>query len=65
MKSPGTGDSQIVGLILKCEVCGEKYVHEFKTPIASKCTHCDSIFDGRLQIIKAARKDYETIVNRF
>ncbi|MGH2639394.1 MAG: hypothetical protein ACRDF4_08960, partial [Rhabdochlamydiaceae bacterium] len=63
--SEGHGESQIMGLILKCEICGEKYVHEFKNPIATKCTHCDSVFDGRLQIVKAARKDFQAIVDRF
>jgi hypothetical protein len=59
------GNSQILGLVLKCEVCGERYVHEFKNPIATRCTHCDSVFDGRLQIVKAARKDFQAIIDRF
>lgn len=58
-------DAKVLGLILKCEICGEKFVHEFKTPIASKCVHCDSVFDGRLQIVKAARKDFQAINERF
>ena len=58
-------EAKVLGLILKCEICGEKYVHEFKMPIATKCLHCDSVFDGRLQIVKAARKDFQAINERF
>lgn len=64
-EEPKHGDSHIIGLILTCEICGEKYVHEFKNPIATQCTHCDSLFDGRLQIVKAARSDFQAIVDRF
>lgn len=65
LTNPQEHEAKVLGLILKCEICGEKFVHEFKMPVASKCIHCDSVFDGRLQIVKAARKDFQAINERF
>ncbi|MGI0092227.1 MAG: hypothetical protein ACREBS_11020 [Nitrososphaerales archaeon] len=57
------GDIRAIALVLKCEHCGKQFIYEFKTPIAAKCIHCDSVFDGRLQIFKDARVDYERITS--
>ena len=33
-----------------CEHCKEPFVVELVAPIAVRCSHCDAVFDARLQL---------------
>ncbi|MHB8566155.1 MAG: hypothetical protein ACYC7D_03935 [Nitrososphaerales archaeon] len=45
------------GVNFVCEHCEKSFHYEFQTPIAVRCSHCDSIFDARLQIAKLKDKE--------
>ncbi|GEM_PF-5815701 len=44
------------GVTFVCEHCDKSFHYEFQTPIAVRCSHCDAIFDARLQIVKLKDK---------
>ncbi len=47
------------GIALACDSCGKEFIYEPVSPIAVTCTHCETTFDARLQIVKGLRKSVE------
>ncbi len=40
---------------VECEHCKEPFVVELVAPIAVRCSHCDAVFDARLQLEKKSK----------
>lgn len=57
------GDAKVIGLVLKCERCGEKFTYEFNFPIAVSCVKCNSVFDARMQIYRQSREEVDRITS--